>query len=132
MFYTQARISNATETTCQRILGTTLEPTSKDFVGPLDFMLVLRHMEQPSNYRFFYISGFTQIVFKLVVILMIHSYKNSYIFRYDVNLKDHDGNDCEWKGDKTGFVVQGTDKPCVKSIGYYQWIPYVLLLQVRR
>ena len=67
-----------------------------------------------------------------MVILMIHSYKNSYIFRYDVNLKDHDGKDCEWKGDETGFVVKGTDKPCVKSIGYYQWIPYVLLLQVRR
>ena len=117
--------------TCQRILGTTLEPTSKDFVGPLDFMLVLRHMEQPSNYRFVCIAGFTQIVV-IFLVLIINSHKNPYIFRNDVNLKDHNGNDCEWKGDETGFVVQGTDKPCVKSIGYYQWIPYVLLLQVRR
>ena len=118
--------------TCQRILGTTLEPTSKDFVGPLDFMLVLRHMEQPSNYRFVCIAGFTQMVAIFFLVLIISSHKNPYIFRNDVNLKDHNGNDCEWKGDEIGFVVQGTDKPCVKSIGYYQWIPYVLLLQVRR
>ena len=45
-----------------RILGKTLGPTSKDFVGSLDFMLVLRHMEQPSNYRFVCIAGFTQMV----------------------------------------------------------------------
>ena len=118
----------------QRILGKTLGPTSKDFVGSPDFMLVLRHMEQPSNYRFFYISGFKQIVLfcNLINILIVNSYENLYIFRNDVNLRDHNGKDCEWRGDQTGLVVKETGKPCIKGIGYYQWIPYVLLLQVRR
>ena len=30
-----------------------------------------------------------------------------------------------------GWVLErDKNKPCIKSLGYYQWIPFVLLLQV--
>ena len=68
--------------------------------------------------------------------MIIELNKYTFIFRSDDNVRDNNGNKCVWEGDKTGFVVEdpvdGKSVPCVKGIGYYQWIPYVLLLQVSR
>ena len=37
---------------------------------------------------------------------------------------------CEWDG-RVGWHVLGDEtKKCNKRVSYYQWIPYVLLLQV--
>ena len=56
-------------------------------------------------------------------------------FRND-KVTNHNGDKCVWKADK-GWIVEDKFNPdttpmkCIKSIGYYQWIPYVLLIQVR-
>lgn len=47
------------------------------------------------------------------------------------SVTDSDGNECIYAGsEKQGWVLKDNiDTPCVKGIGYYQWIPFVLLLQ---
>ncbi len=35
------------------------------------------------------------------------------------------------RNDTTGLLEAGAGVPCVKTHSYYQWVPYVLLLQVK-
>ena len=46
-------------------------------------------------------------------------------------MTDHAGRECNWEGNVKGWALKDNpDEQCVKKIGYYQWIPYVLLIQV--
>lgn len=53
----------------------------------------------------------------------------SHFFRYDF-VTNHEGKQCMWEGDQLGWHVKETQEKCIKRIGYFQWLPYVLLLQV--
>ena len=61
---------------------------------------------------------------------IIHS--SALFSEYDGNITDHNGDKCTYRGGRDGGWVLERDKqePCIKTIGYYQWIPIVLLLQV--
>ena len=52
---------------------------------------------------------------------------------FSENVEDGEGRECVWE--KGAWFVKetlGSDVPekCVKRVSYYQWIPYILLLQV--
>jgi hypothetical protein len=55
------------------------------------------------------------------------------LFReYDGYIADHNGSKCTYREAKNrGWVLERDEnEPCIKTLGYYQWIPFVLFLQV--
>ena len=56
----------------------------------------------------------------------------AFFSEYDGSITDHNGDKCTYReGRDSGWVLERDKKePCIKTIGYYQWIPIVLLLQV--
>ena len=72
-----------------------------------------------------------QVSYKLVI-----SYCNifaTFISNDNVNIQNENGEEvkCEWERQVGWHVVGDETKTCNKRVSYYQWIPYVLLLQVR-
>ena len=60
---------------------------------------------------------------------MLSKNKN-IIFSTEV-VQDDAGEDCEWNDSKKYWHVKGyDDQKCVSRVSYYQWIPYILLIQV--
>ena len=63
-----------------------------------------------------------------------NSFKIQFFYRNDkVTLNDENGKEleCVHTAGKGWHVIDDEDKKCIKRVSYYQWIPYVLLLQVR-
>ena len=56
-----------------------------------------------------------------------------YFRQYPGEVTDSHNRQCRYAGSENGgwvVDVDGTDEPCIKTIGFYQWIPFVLLIQV--
>ena len=49
---------------------------------------------------------------------------------YDDYITDHNGDKCTYREYKGWVLERDYNEPCIKAVGYYQWIPFVLLLQV--
>ena len=70
----------------------------------------------------------TGITRKLLIMKEMLSKNKNIIFSTEV-VQDDAGEDCEWNG--SYWHVKGYEnQKCVNRVSYYQWIPYILLIQV--